>query len=137
MRSRSADEVKVAQRFIAGVRSGDRTSPRSGRLKVTEPRAVASGIKTQAQKVVISQSPSCKLSPIPRATARGSVPRCSCVTSRHAPTVKFDDCLENSIEVQGRLKANLCVHFRDVGNAPRHVFKAFYVSFVVRNQHDV
>ena len=41
---RGADDLKVAQRFIAGVRSGDRISPRSGRLKtVTEPRAVATG----------------------------------------------------------------------------------------------
>jgi hypothetical protein len=36
---RGADEVKVAQRFIAGVRSGDRISPRIGRLNVTEQRA--------------------------------------------------------------------------------------------------
>ena len=30
---RGADEVRVAQRFIAEVRSGDQISPRSGRLK--------------------------------------------------------------------------------------------------------
>ena len=31
--SAGADDVKIAQRFIAGVRSGKRFSPRSGRLK--------------------------------------------------------------------------------------------------------
>src|SRR5436190_22982089 len=31
---RGADDVKIAQRFIAGVQSGRRISPRSGRMKM-------------------------------------------------------------------------------------------------------
>src|SRR6266481_8667201 len=45
----------------------------AGRLSVTEPRAVASGIKTQAQKLIILRALRASLLLIPLATARGSV----------------------------------------------------------------
>src|SRR6267154_1770582 len=58
-------QVKEAQRFVAGVLSGDRISPRRGRLNVTEPRAVASGIRTHPQSRLSLRALSRKLNSNP------------------------------------------------------------------------
>ena len=47
---RRAEDVKLAQRFSLGFARGDRISPWSG-LLVTEPLAVASGLKTQLTRL--------------------------------------------------------------------------------------
>ena len=47
---RGADDVKIAQRFIAGIQSGLRISPRSGRLKVD--------IRLRLKRIGVREKPS-------------------------------------------------------------------------------
>jgi hypothetical protein len=51
--------------------------------------------------------------------------------------VKVNHGLENSFKIHLRLESNLRLYFRDVGNAPRHVFETFLLSFLVRHQDNL
>src|ERR1044072_3870549 len=50
----------------------------------------------------------------------------------HSISMILDDAREYIVKADLRLVADQCAYLRYVGNAPHHIFEAFFISFVVR-----
>src|SRR5215813_2393629 len=50
------------------------------------------------------------------------------------PALVIDHAAKDAVQLHVRPKTHQRIHFRNVRNAARHIFEAFFISFVIRNK---